>query len=94
MGKRRKSRRQPLDEQHFLAVKLLADSRLNHEDVARQLGICRMTLYRWRQRPDFRRALQREINRVMDAKFRDLQKRCFPKTADEIEQLFRICGLL
>jgi transposase-like protein len=94
MGKRRKSRRQPLDEQHFRAVKLLADSRLNHEDVARQLGVCRMTLYRWRQRPDFKRALQREINRVMDAKFRELQNRYMPRTAGEIEHLFKVCGLL
>lgn len=94
MGKRRKSRRQPLDDQHFRAVKLLASSRLNHEDVARHLGICRMTLYRWRQRPDFERMLQREIRRVVDAQFRDLQKRYMPRTVDEIERTFRVCGLM
>ncbi|NOJ71428.1 phBC6A51 family helix-turn-helix protein [Paenibacillus alvei] len=94
MRKRRKSRRLPLNDKQLCAIDLLANTHLNHEDIARELGVCRMTLYRWRQRPDFERTLQREINRIMNARFRDMQKRYMPRTVGEIEHVFRLTGLM
>jgi DNA invertase Pin-like site-specific DNA recombinase len=69
MNKRKKvTRRQPLNEKHYEAIALLAEmgsgrGRLTHEQIARKLRISRRTLYRWRQRPDFDKALRNVIER-------------------------------
>jgi hypothetical protein len=39
--------------QKELAAQLIADGRLSHENIAKQVGITRNTLYRWRRDPNF-----------------------------------------
>lgn len=66
-------RRPPLGERHYKAIDMLSNSRKygNHAKIARRLGISRMTLYRWRQRPDFQAELEREIKRKVRERFGD-----------------------
>lgn len=61
-------RRLPLEERHYLAIDMLTEHRkhrMTHEEISKVLGITRMTLYRWEQRPDFKAELQRAINRKL-----------------------------
>lgn len=86
---------EPLDDRHYEAIRLLASvPRLNHEQIARKLRISRMTLYRWRQRPDFARALNRTINDEVKRRFNVHHRRVTEYNADEIESILRITGLL
>ncbi|MFM9327957.1 phBC6A51 family helix-turn-helix protein [Paenibacillus mesotrionivorans] len=64
-------RRLPLDERHYRAIDLLTTHpRKNHEEIAQELGITRMTLFRWRNRPDF----DREYRRILSEKVRILTR--------------------
>lgn len=46
----------PLDDRHYLAIKLLVNQRrlkLTREQIAKRCGVSRMQLYRWEKRQDF-----------------------------------------
>jgi predicted DNA-binding transcriptional regulator AlpA len=68
----------PLDERHYLAIELLTTVPTpNLEEIARACGVDRRTLYRWRQRKDFTRELDKvqrrkteEYNRWLRAKIK------------------------
>lgn len=53
-------------EQRELAAQLLADGRLSDWEIAEKCGICRATLYNWRQAPEFARRVTEHL-----AVFRD-----------------------
>jgi transposase-like protein len=86
----------PLDERHYLAIELLTTVPTpNLEEIARACGVDRRTLYRWRQRKDFTRELDKvqrrkteEYNRWLRAKIK------YVMTARDIEETFRMCGLI
>lgn len=65
--------RQPLNEVHYAAIDLLAGKygRKSKSEIADILGINRRTLYRYRNRADFRRELAAATNRVVGEKLRE-----------------------
>jgi hypothetical protein len=87
---KRPSRRPPLSDIHYAAIALLCDiKRPSHEKIARRLGITRMTLYRYRKRPDFQRELKREGRRRADEFMRENRERVRVRAAGDIEWFFR-----
>ncbi|GAA4874431.1 hypothetical protein GCM10023310_62650 [Paenibacillus vulneris] len=65
--------RQPLNDIHYAAIDLLAGKygRKSKSEIADILGINRRTLYRYRNRADFRRELVAATNRVVGEKLRE-----------------------
>lgn len=65
--------RPPLNDIHSAAIELLAGKygRKSCGEIALILGINRRTLYRYRQRLDFQRALAAATNRVVSEKLRE-----------------------
>ncbi|WP_134911396.1 phBC6A51 family helix-turn-helix protein [Paenibacillus sp. IHB B 3084] len=91
---KRSSRRLPLSDIHYAAIALLSDvKRPSHKEIARRLGITRMTLYRYRKRPDFQRELKREIKRRTEELMRENRGRARVRAARDIEWFFRESGL-
>jgi transposase-like protein len=87
-------RRPSLGEIHYEAIALLATKRgANYEGIAKQLRISVRTLYRWRQRRDFDRALRVAIEKHVRE---TVGSRGYyrPTNADEIAYIFRISGLI
>lgn len=96
-------RRPPLGDKHLQAIQMLTDRKTygNHEDIARRLGISRMTLYRWRQRADFQKALDKAIqmrirkrfgNRRRDASY--LLAAAAVGDAKTVERTLRLIGVI
>ena len=70
MAKRKKKRaRRPLTDQQKQAAQLFFDG-LKPGQIAEQIGVHRSTIWRWRNRPDFRR----EIDRITDKWRRDMRR--------------------
>lgn len=92
MGKRkkRKSRRLPLSEIQLIAIEMLTYKRgENYEDVAKTLRISVRTLYRWRQREDFDKALADAVER----RFRPLRRKwTLSQCLSDIDSLTKIVG--
>lgn len=88
--------RTPLDIRHYLAIELLTTSPTqNLEDIAKACGVDRRTLFRWRDREDF----TRELNKVQQRKVREYRSLIKTRTKHimasyDIEELFRACGLI
>lgn len=92
--RRRPSRRPPLDARHHRAIEMLAGLRVDYADVAKALGISRMTLWRWRQRKDFEKESRKAIARFVAKKCRVTHGKFRLTNAEDIEQYFRIAGIL
>ena len=88
-------RRDPLSDKHYEAIRLMAElNRRNYDDIAKQLGISRRQLYRWRQRKDFERALQRAVSAEVNRRMRNLRMRIRYNDAETLEFIMRNTGLL
>lgn len=60
--------RPPLAERHYRAIELLAEvPRKNYDEIAAAVGIDRRTLFRWRERKDFERELQKAIDKRLSS---------------------------
>jgi predicted DNA-binding transcriptional regulator AlpA len=58
--KRDPYRKKPLDDRQLLAITLISSGkRLKREEIAELCGVSRMQLWRWEQRKDFRKALEK-----------------------------------
>ncbi|GIP13985.1 hypothetical protein J1TS5_61550 [Paenibacillus macerans] len=85
----------PLDDRHLLAIELLTTVPTpNLEEIARACGVSRRQLYRYRQRKDF----VRELDKVQRRKREECRRRLnantkYVMTARDIEDLLRIHGL-
>ncbi|MBP1905511.1 hypothetical protein J2Z32_002141 [Paenibacillus turicensis] len=89
--------RTPLDIRHYLAIELLTTSPTeNLEDIAKACGVDRRTLFRWRERKDFTRELNKVQQRKINEYIRRGKARIKHATAsyDYIEELFRACDLI
>lgn len=86
----------PLDERHYLAIELLTTVPTpNLEEIAQACGVSRRQLYTWRQRRDFARELEKVQRRKTEAHRRWLKAKIkYVMTARDIEETFRMCGLI
>lgn len=92
-------RRLPLDERHYRAIEMLTRvPRMTHDEIAQELGICRMTLARWRKRPDFNREYQRLMRAITDEMYKRIKNRVWASAmrgeADGIERYLNAAGLI
>lgn len=81
MSKRKKRSNQPsqvppLDDRHYLAMELIIGvwvngrrQKLNRTQIARECGVSRMQLYRWEQRKDFQKELDKRRKRRLKEMF-------------------------
>ncbi|MFD2923875.1 phBC6A51 family helix-turn-helix protein [Halobacillus naozhouensis] len=78
MPRKKKRSKQPsqvpsLSDEHYLAMYLstrpIAGHWLNREEIAEQVGVCRMTLYRWEQRKDYQREKDKVMRKYLREKF-------------------------
>lgn len=87
--------REPLTDKHYAAIEMITAKRCEtYEDIAAKLGVSRRQLYRWRQRPDFKRELQRAINAEVNRRMRNLRIRIRYNDAETLEFIMRNTGLL
>ncbi|CAM4376111.1 phBC6A51 family helix-turn-helix protein [Paenibacillus phoenicis] len=86
----------PLDERHYLAIELLTTVPTpNLEEIAQACGVSRRQLYTWRQRKDFTRELVKVQRRKTEDHRRWLKAKIkYVMTARDIEETFRMCGLI
>lgn len=86
----------PLDERHYRAIELLTTVPTpNLEEIARACGVDRRTLYRWRQRRDFARELDKVQRRKTEEYRRWVKAKIkYTLSARDIEETFRMCGLI
>lgn len=82
----------PLDERHYQAIALLVSGTMGYDDVARACGVDRRTLYRWRQRKDFDRALRKAFDKKSNEWMRVMRSRRVPRTVDDIAWFFGKLG--
>lgn len=73
----------PLDERHYYAIELLVQGRWDYTEVAKQTGVSRRTLYRWRQRKDFKREINKELKRKARERQQANKERMKPRTLDD-----------
>ncbi|MFD2332251.1 phBC6A51 family helix-turn-helix protein [Cohnella sp. GCM10020058] len=92
--RKRPSRRLPLQPEHRRAIKQLAGLHVNYGDVAAELGVSRMTLYRWRHRPDFARELRKETAKVMRKRERELKDKFALTTLEDHVWFFNASGFV
>ncbi len=63
----------PLDERHYLAIELMiqpySNRWLTRQEIADIVGVSRMQLYRWEQRKDFQKALEKRRKQHLKAMF-------------------------
>ena len=88
-------RRDKLSDKHYEAIRMIANKRREtYDDIADKLGISRRQLYRWRQRKDFARLLDRTIEAEVNRRVRVMKKRMRYNDAESIEFILRNTGLL
>ena len=60
--------KEPLSEKHYRAIDMLSEGRgrLTRAQIAKKLKISRMALWKWMQRKDFQKALDKEIRRKVN----------------------------
>jgi transposase-like protein len=94
MKKRKKHKK--LDYRHYQAIELLAyKGKRNYAHIAKEVGVDRTTLFRWRQRKDFSRLYAKR----MEQRFRGIKRRrraSQPTAMDaqSIENLFRALDII
>jgi transposase-like protein len=84
----------PLDGRHYYAIELLVQGRYDYTEVAEQTGVSRRTLYRWRQRKDFKREINKELKRKARERQQANKERMSVRTLDDLDRIFRACDLL
>lgn len=92
--RKRPPRRLPLQPEHRRAIKLLAGLRANYGEVAAELGVSRMTLYRWLKRPDFARELRKATAKMMRERERELKDKFALTTLEEHVWFFNAGGFV
>ncbi len=64
--------KEPLTDKQYRAIDMLSEGkgRLTREQIAKKLGISRMMLWKWMQRKDFMKALEKEIRRKVNERMK------------------------
>lgn len=92
--------KEPLSEKHLLAIEIMTfGKRYTQSEIAKMLGVSRMTLYKWRQRKDFDRLLEKTIRSNHERRMRRIRDDSLTQMAlagdvVSIEKILRLHGLL
>lgn len=97
MAKRKKRARPPLDDRHRLAIELLTTVPTpTLEETAQACGVDRRTLYRWRNRTDFKREMRKVQDRKMNEFRRGMRRQFDARIANvkDLEAVFNALRLI